>query len=205
MRLMIHAILRVLFWVFFGVRHRAKLSDSPAIVAANHNSHLDVFALFSLFPLKRVKRVHAVAAADYFGHGMKGRLARYIFGAILIDRSGSQKHHDLLTPALKALEHGDCLVIFPEGTRGKPGEIAPFKSGVGRLAEAFPNIPIFPVFLGGIERALPKGHALLVPMSFTITCLEPVRRRDFTEDGGQPVRRKIARHLEDQIRRAAEI
>ena len=169
---------RILRPVFFGgiklavavllgmhVRRRHLLPErGPAIIVANHNSHLDTLALLSLFPLRRIKHVHPVAAADYF---LKNRLMRWfatrIIGIIPIERRPNDKHVDPLQPCCDALEQGKILILFPEGTRGEAERISEFKKGVFRLAARYPDVPVIPVFMHGFGKALPKGDWVLVP------------------------------------------
>jgi len=204
MRMLLHASIRILFVLIFGIRVRHKISDLPAIVIANHNTHLDIFALFLLFPLRHIKKVRAVAAADYFGSGFRGAMAKYLFGALLIDRRGGKSARHVLAPVFDALQNGQSLVLFPEGTRGEPGKLQPFKAGIGMIAEAFPHTPIHPVSLRGIERTLPKGKALVVPFSFEIQKLEPIYGKSFTCRDGGDVRQKVTRALEQKIKAAVE-
>lgn len=148
----------------FNVRNRARLvRHGPAIVVANHNSHLDTLLLYVLFPVRLLPRLHPVAAADYF---FKTPLLRWvslnIVGIMPIAR-GSQARGDPLRPLREALGRGEILFIFPEGSRGEPERMAELKSGVAHLAEEMPEVPIVPVFLWGAGRSLPKGSRLFVP------------------------------------------
>lgn len=148
----------------FNVKNRARLvRQGPAIVVANHNSHLDTLLLYVLFPARLLPKLHPVAAADYF---FKTPLLRWvslnIIGIMPIAR-GIQARGDLLKPLRAALARGEILFIFPEGSRGEPERMAELKSGVARLAEEMPEIPIVPVFLWGAGRSLPKGSRLFVP------------------------------------------
>jgi hypothetical protein len=63
-----------------------------------------------------------------------------------------------------ALDAGDNLILFPEGTRGAPGELAPFHTGIGRLLETHPDLPVIPAHILGPERALPRGASLPLPV-----------------------------------------
>ncbi len=199
MRALVHAVLRVLLRVIFGAAPRRTIGDWPAIVVANHDTHLDVFLLFSLFPLWRVSRVRAVAAADYFGSGFLGVGAKLVFNTILVQRASGDPSA-ALEPVRKALRANCSLVIFPEGTRGEPGVLLPFKPGIGTLAEEFPDIPIHPVALVGVERALPKGDPLPVPFNIEIRPLEKVYGRDLVRRHGAGARKAIAAELEARIR-----
>jgi 1-acyl-sn-glycerol-3-phosphate acyltransferase len=82
---------------------------------------------------------------------------------------------DVLAPAKAALARGEIVLVFPEGTRGAPDELAPLKSGVARLAEAFPEAPVVPVWIQGAGRVLPKGAIVPVPMNCSVQVGEALR------------------------------
>jgi len=148
----------------------------PAIIAANHTSHVDTLLLLTIFPARQMGRLRPVAAADYFLRGpLIGWFSRTLVGIVPVVRTGGV-HEDVLAPARQALLDGDIVIIFPEGTRG-PGndELAPLKSGVARLAAAFPDAPVTPVWLEGAGRVLPKGAFLPAPMNCTVLVGEPIR------------------------------
>jgi 1-acyl-sn-glycerol-3-phosphate acyltransferase len=151
--------------VFFGVRVEGKENLKGLdqfILVANHNSHLDTSFLFYILPLHLIPRTHPVGALDYFGKTkILYRIAEFLFRPIWIVRGAREV--DPLEGMRERLRAGQSIIIFPEGTRGVPGELARFRGGVGRLAVEFRQVPIVPVFLSGVDRALPKSSSLPVP------------------------------------------
>lgn len=182
---MINTFLRTLFtlcivwpviWLWLGlrIRHRDRLpQQGPAIVVANHNSHMDVFALLSLFALRRQGRIHPVAAADYFlrNKGM-ARFALNILNIIPITRKGGEA--DPLAQCEQALRDGKILILFPEGTRGEPGILAPLKSGIWHLSQRMPEVPIIPVWLRGTEHIMAKGNRIPLPLFIDVNIGRPL-------------------------------
>ena len=138
--------------------------EGPCIIAANHNSHLDTMVLMSLFPLSHINQVKPVAAADYF---MKNKwfawFSQNVIGIIPLKRRPTKEEGHPLLGVTKALENGDIVIVFPEGSRGIPEEMGTFKTGIAHLAKEFPSIPVVPIYIHGAGKALPKGEALFVP------------------------------------------
>ncbi len=161
------AIVRPLSWIILGisVRQKGKLPDQgPAIIIANHNSHLDTIVLMSLFPLKISKLIRPVAAEDYFFKNQFLKwFAENVLNVIPIHRTKDHRGKDPLAPISEALTQNSIIIFYPEGTRGEPERIAKFKSGIARLAEKHPDIPLIPIFMHGLGKALPKGESILVP------------------------------------------
>jgi 1-acyl-sn-glycerol-3-phosphate acyltransferase len=182
-------IIRPLVLLALGVniRNRQGLTAAaPAIIVANHNSHLDTMVLASLFPLKMLKKIRPVAAEDYF---LRNRwlawFALNIIRIIPLQRQGRNTKDDPLAGCSKAIEAGDILLLFPEGTRGEPERLAAFKSGVAHLANRHPEVPVIPVFMQGLGKALPRGECILVPVVCDVIVGEPIfwpgSRREFMD------------------------
>ena len=165
--LVVRPIARLLFTLdAIGAEKLPK--DGPAIVAANHNSHIDTVVLLCLFPSKLLPKLRPVAAADHFDKGGFGSwFSRNIVGIIPIKRGAASRNEDVLAAAKEALTRGEILVVFPEGSRGEPEAMTRFKTGVARLAEFCPQAPVTPVYLQGAGRSLPKDAKLLVPFNTT--------------------------------------
>jgi 1-acyl-sn-glycerol-3-phosphate acyltransferase len=203
------SLLRFLFYAVFiraivlivlglHVRHRERLPRSgPAIIVANHNSHLDTMVLMSLFPLRLLPKLHPVAAMDYFlTSGLSSWFNLNVVGILPIKRTVARGDDNPLAPCNKALAEGQMLIVFPEGSRGEPEQLQSFKGGIARLAESNPAVPVIPVFLHGLGKALPKGEALLVPFFCDIFVGEPLL---WTGE-----RRAYMRQLDERMKQLAE-
>jgi 1-acyl-sn-glycerol-3-phosphate acyltransferase len=155
----------VLLILGLNVRRKALLpKQGPAVVIANHNSHLDTLVLMSLFPLSMLPRLRPVAAVDYF---MSSRwlawFALNIIGIIPLRRSVKAGQGDPLADVVSALDSGDILILFPEKSRGEPERVGRFKTGIAHIAQRRPQVSIVPVYLRGLGMALPKCEFVLVP------------------------------------------
>ena len=166
----------VLFVLGLNVRNREKLpTQGPAIIVANHNSHLDTLVLITLLPLGLLKHIRPVAAMDYFlSNKWLAWFATQIIGILPISRTRASPNEDPLAGCSQALRNGNILIFFPEGTRGEPEHFAHFKSGIARLAERHPDIPVIPIYMHGLGKALPKGEALLVPFFCDVFIGDPL-------------------------------
>jgi 1-acyl-sn-glycerol-3-phosphate acyltransferase len=163
-------LFRPLVWIILGLNvkyHNRLPMRGPAILIANHNSHLDTIVLMSLYPRQFVSQVRPVAAADYF---LKNRYLKWFCKSILqiipIRRDMKKnKHHDPLHKVSTALQQGAIVIYYPEGTRGEPEKMGEFKKGIMFLAEKHPEVPIVPIYLEGLGKVLPKGEKLFVPFN----------------------------------------
>lgn len=151
----------------------------PTIYFSNHSSHLDGLVIWASLPAAMRDRVHPVAAADYW---QSSRLRRYlssrIFGAVLVERKSktgaSTAGHDPLAPLMAVLEKQESLIFFPEGTRGNGETLGEFKSGLFHLMQRNPDIRLVPVWLENLNRVLPKGSRLVVPVICSATFGEAI-------------------------------
>lgn len=149
------------------VNRKALPVKGPAILAANHTSHLDTLVLMSLYPLKQLHRVRPVAAADYFHKNRWIKwFATYCIDIIPIARNEIKAPDELFSGCYSALDNGDIVILFPEGTRSSTEDrIFKLKRGIHYLAVHYENVPVYPVILRGLGKALPKGEALFVPFN----------------------------------------
>jgi 1-acyl-sn-glycerol-3-phosphate acyltransferase len=86
-----------------------------------------------------------------------------------------------LQPLIEALQSGDSIIIFPEGTRGHTGEPQKFKSGLFTLAQMFPEVVLVPAWIDNVQRVMPKGEVVPVPILCSVTFGEPVRLEEAEE------------------------
>ena len=151
---------------------------------ANHSSHADLVLIWTALPEPLRRRVRPVAAADYW---LASRLRRFVgctvFRAVLIDRDARERGADPIGTMADALDAGDSLILFPEGTRNV-GEapLLPFKAGLYHLAKARPEVELVPVWIANLNRVLPKGEFLPVPLLCRVTFGAPLA---LAEDEGR--------------------
>lgn len=146
------------------------------IYFANHTSHLDTLVLWSALPPSLRPLTRPVAARDYWGVSAPRRfLAERIFNAVLIDRVPFVSSANPLTAMLQGLGNQNSLIMFPEGTRSLTGEPGTFKSGLFHLARERSDVELVPVFIENLNRILPKGTYLPVPLLGGVTIGTPIR------------------------------
>ena len=166
----------VLIVIGLNIRHRERIPlKGPAIVVSNHNSHLDTLVLMTLLPWPLLRQLRPVAAKDYF---LRNRILAWfalnIMHIIPLEREIIDRHQDPLAACSEALQNGDILILFPEGSRGDPEQMGTLKTGIAHLAKRNPEVPIIPIFLHGLGKALPKGEAILVPFFCDVFIGKPI-------------------------------
>ena len=155
----------------------------PAIVVANHNSHLDTMVLMSLYPLREIHKIRPVAAADYFlSNKLLAWFSLNIIGIIPIKRSQIRDKSALFEECHQALDNGDILVLFPEGSRGEPEQLSTLKRGIHHLLKSRSALTVVPVMMHGLGRSLPKGEAVFVPFNCDVVIGDSI---PFNDDAKQ--------------------
>ena len=165
-----------------GHWHGAPPMAEQRIYFANHQSHFDWVLLWAALPRDLRASTRPIAARDYWtASKLKHWITREIFNAVYVSRpspkggpNAGTTDEDPLEPLMEALRHGDSLVIFPEGTRGNRAEPAVFKSGLYHLAQAFPEVKLIPAWIDNVQRVMPKGEIVPVPILCSVTFGAPL-------------------------------
>jgi 1-acyl-sn-glycerol-3-phosphate acyltransferase len=144
------------------------------IYFANHQSHFDWVLIWAALPRELRAATRPIAARDYWTKTpLRGWLTSAVFNAVYVSRV-RKDDEDPLEPLMEALRNGDSLVIFPEGTRGHAAEPAAFKAGLFHLAEAFPQVQLIPTWIDNVQRVMPKGEVVPVPLLCSVAFGAPV-------------------------------
>ena len=145
------------------------------IYFANHQSHADLVMIWAALPHELRSITRPVAARDYWTKSpLKQWITTAVFNAIYVDRE-RKGDGDPLQPLEAALASGDSIILFPEGTRGDGEEPQPFKSGLYSLAVKFPHVVLVPAWIDNIQRVMPKGEVVPVPILCSVTFGAPIR------------------------------
>lgn len=154
-----------------GIWQGVEPDQTQRIYFANHCSHGDFVLLWTVLPPRMRRQTRPVAGADYW---LSSTLRRFIgcevFNSLLIERDREQREHDPVSTMVQALDAGDSLIVFPEGTRNTTdAALLPFKSGLYHLAKQRPSIELVPVWISNLNRVLPKGEVIPIPLVCTVT------------------------------------
>ena len=192
----VSAFVAVLIRLITGLQARwpgAEPLDRQRIYLANHTSNLDAVVIWAALPEFIRKKTRPVAARDYWQTGFRQWLANDVFRAVLIERRKVTVENNPLREMLAVLDGGESLIIFPEGGRFAGPEPQKFKGGLHHLAKDRPQVELVPVYLENLNRILPKGEVLLVPLLGSLTIGAPITlgaeetKGDFLERARQAV------------------
>jgi len=144
------------------------------IYFANHQSHADLVMIWAALPEELRSITRPIAAKDYWTRTpFKQWITTAVFNAVYVERE-RKGDEDPLQPLVEALQAGDSLIIFPEGTRGHAEEPQPFKAGLYNLAQRFPQVVLVPAWIDNIQRVMPKGEVVPVPILCSVTFGAPI-------------------------------
>jgi len=160
--------------------------ERQRIYFANHSSHLDFVVLWSALPSEIRAKTRPIAAKDYWDETpLRRYVTKNVFRAVLLDRGITAKSKNpeeahfvgrhLIEEMVAALGTENSLILFPEGTRGTGEKIGPFRSGLYHLALRRPDVELVPAYLENLNRILPKGEVLPVPMLSLLTFGKPLQ------------------------------
>ncbi|WP_172298243.1 1-acyl-sn-glycerol-3-phosphate acyltransferase [Pseudoruegeria sp. HB172150] len=143
---------------------------------ANHTSNADTVLIWTVLPPRLRKQTRPVAAADYW---LTSPLRRFfgkdVFNTVLIDRRREERTEDPVKQMVAALDEGSSLIIFPEGKRNSGDtKLLPFKTGLYHLAKARPKVDLVPVWIENLNRVMPKGEIIPLPLLCTVRFGAPV-------------------------------
>lgn len=146
---------------------------------ANHTSHLDALVIWASLPYNVRSLTRPVAAKDYWTRGAIRRYLAGVFNALLIDRKDIKVHQSPVDLMLREMGDRYSLIVFPEGHRRTEPGLGDFKSGLYYLCKKRPDLEAIPVYLDNLNRILPRGEVLPVPLLSCITFGPPL----WIEDG----------------------
>lgn len=152
----------------------------PRVYFANHTSNGDFVLVWTVLPAVLRARTRPVAALDYWlSSPLRAFIGRNVFRAVLIDRRPEARVEDPVSQMVAAIDEGDALILFPEGQRNaSEAPLLPFKSGLYHLARQRPDLDLVPVWIANLNRVMPKGAVIPVPLLCTVTFGASLRIRE---------------------------
>ncbi len=177
--------------------------DKPRIYYANHTSNGDFVLIWTSLPSEIRRKTRPVAAADYWFKSKTRRFAvEEVFNAVLIDRNAENRKEgeDPVTLMTQALQQGQSLIIFPEGKRNQTEEkLLEFRTGLYHFLHNNPGVEAIPTWIENLNRVLPKGTLLPIPLICTVTFGAPVTL------GKRESKRKFLKRAHDELLKLAEM
>jgi 1-acyl-sn-glycerol-3-phosphate acyltransferase len=144
------------------------------IYFANHTSHLDMVVVWSALPPEVRRLTRPVAAKDYWDRGFIRRYVAKTYNALLVDRKEIKVHQSPVDMLLREIGTTESLILFPEGGRSTGEEVGTFKSGLYYLSKKRPDLELVPVHIDNMNRILPRGEFLPVPLLSCVTFGPPM-------------------------------
>lgn len=169
------ALIVTLFARFVTAVRGVWIDNEPSrkrrIYFANHASHGDFILIWVVLPPRLRRKTRPVAGADYWlTSPIRRFIGRDVFNAVLIDRNRDTRTRDPVEIMQEALDGGSSLILFPEGTRNETQEaLQPFKAGLYHLAQSRPHVELVPVWIENLNRVMPKGEFIPVPLMCSVT------------------------------------
>jgi long-chain acyl-CoA synthetase len=178
-----------------GAEHLPK--EGPFILAPNHISFLDPFAVAAALDYRRLRRTYwAGRVGVAFGNPFT-RLVSRLAQAVPID--SHRAVFSSLAFGAVVLKSQKSLIWFPEGHRSPTGELQPFKPGIGMLLDRYP-VPVVPVFIRGTHEAMPPGRVWVRPKKVTVFFGEPLDPRELEQQGeGDQPQSRIVQALHEHV------
>lgn len=166
--------------------------DGPAVILSTHQSHFDPALIGVTFN----ERLNYLAKRSLFDNWMFGQLIR-LLDAIELDRDRGGLAG--LKETLKRLKQGEKILIFPEGTRSRDGQIAPLKPGFLSVARRS-RAPLIPIAITGAFDALPRGSRWPKRIPLRVAVGKPILPAEFADLDDAAMRQLIAERLEECYR-----
>ena len=159
-----------------AIWHGIDPAPAQRVFFANHSSNGDFVLLWTVLPPAQRRQTRPVAALDYWLKSpLRAFIGREVFNAVLIERRPEARSEDPISQMVAALEEGASLILFPEGQRNSSdAPLLPFKSGLYHLAKARPAVDLVPVWIANLNKVMPKGEVIPVPLICTLTFGTPV-------------------------------
>jgi len=183
----IDALVVVLVRLFCGANARFLCDiddEEPRLYFANHSSLFDFLVIWAALPARQRRMTRPAAARDYWSaNPIRYFFAVKLFKATLIERRHPSQEHNPLQDMVEVLDQGKSLIIFPEGTRATSDEVGTFQAGIYHLCRERPKTAAIPVYLDNLNRILPKGEVLPLPLLGRVVfgapiSMQPSERRE---------------------------